>query len=365
MIGTYWRYAIRRTIQALLVFGFLVFVFSAIVNVKMEVVDRADVVLQTMQSAALIRNQTPGGMTDEEYKALYDATLERNLTASGLNGPLLVRIYHRAVDVLTLNLGEGMTTIQGLSNQKSHKVVDVILETVPPTAMLFGGAFIAQVIVALFLGLRNARRPGSFGDRATAVIGLAGLSVPSMVAAMFALAIFVFAVRIFPSDPWVYRYPQAWSEVGPWVWEFVSHYTLPFLTLVAIGFGGWAFAFRNILIGTLQEDFVSAARARGLPERRILFGHVARASAPPLVTAVAYGFVGTLWGSFLVEPIFQWPGIGYLYLYAIRHSGLTHLFLGISVLISAFYLAATLILDLIYGLLDPRIKVGASALGGR
>jgi peptide/nickel transport system permease protein len=360
MESNFWKYAVRRVLQGGLVFFLLMFVFATIAHVQLDVVERSTIQRDAIQAAGRVRNSTPG-MTNEEYDALYHSIFETMLTQRGMNGPLIERVWRYAMSSLTFNFGETIiTTIQGYGNEKSNQVVDVIFERVPPTVMLFGGAFVVQIIVAIFLGLRNARRPGTLVDRTTAVVGIAGLSSPTMVVAMFAVLLFVFAIRIFPSDPWVLRYPHAWSEVGPWIWEFVTHYTLPFLTLVAIGFGSWAFAFRNIMIGTMQEDFVTAARARGIPERKVLFGHVARTSAPPLVTAVAYGFAGTLWGGMLVEAIFQWPGIGSLYLLSIKHAmGLT-LFLGITVFITAVYITATVVLDLLYGFLDPRIKVGSS-----
>lgn len=356
------RYGVRRTIQAAFIFCLMTLMLSAVANVRYEVIDRTELQWQVKRSMGPILAQLPD-LTAEERDRLVEEQLAAALEAAGMGDPLWVRILRRTAQILRFDFGESVShqrTIRGFGGQKSSEVGAIIWESLLPTGLLFGGAFAAQIALALLLGLRNARRPGSIVDRGTTVIGLATQSVPTMVFAMLMVSAFVVGLRVFPSDPWVYRFPEGISEVGPWLWDFVTHYTLPFLTLVAIGLGGWAYAFRNLVIGTLQEDFIVTARARGLPERRVLMGHGVRATAPPIVTCVTYGFVYSLWGSFFVEPAFQWPGVGGLYLASIRYNDFT-LFFGISVTMTAMYLAATLALDLVYGLLDPRIKVAKSA----
>ena len=135
--------------------------------------------------------------------------------------------------------------------------------------------------------------------------------------------------------------------------------TLPLLTIVTVSFGGWAWIIRNIMIGTLQEDYILVARAKGVPERKVIYGHALRASAPPIVTMVIFALLGSMSGAIITEVVFNWPGMGRLYWTAITQNAV-NLVVGLTYIFTLLYLLSMILADLMYAWLDPRVKVGAS-----
>jgi peptide/nickel transport system permease protein len=112
-------------------------------------------------------------------------------------------------------------------------------------------------------------------------------------------------------------------------------------------------------VQTLHEDFISAARARGLPERKVLYGHGLRTAAPPIATMLTVGMTSVLWGSFLVEPIFQWRGLGMLFMRAILANEI-NLLMALLVVCTLATQLGLVTLDLVYSWLDPRIRTAGS-----
>lgn len=148
-----------------------------------------------------------------------------------------------------------------------------------------------------------------------------------------------------PTDPITYFFDVLW------------HMGLPLLTAVFVSFGAWTYITRNIVVGTLQEDFVMAARAKGLPERKVIYGHVLRSASPPIVTMSILSLLGSLGGAIITESVFTWPGMGRLYWIALE-TGDVRVLLGLTFITTFLYLVATVAIDFIYGFLDPRVKVG-------
>jgi peptide/nickel transport system permease protein len=132
---------------------------------------------------------------------------------------------------------------------------------------------------------------------------------------------------------------------------------LPLATVVFVSFGAWTYITRNIVVGTLQEDFVMAARAKGLPERKILYGHVLRTASPPIVTMSILSLLSSLGGAIITESVFTWPGMGRLYWIALQQGDLRVL-LGLTFVTTFIFVVAMVLVDLVYGFLDPRVKVG-------
>jgi peptide/nickel transport system permease protein len=133
--------------------------------------------------------------------------------------------------------------------------------------------------------------------------------------------------------------------------------TLPLVTLVLIGFGSWAYLVRNFLIGILQEDFIMAKRAAGIPERKIIYTHALKNAAPPIVTVLALSLSGSLGGAVITEAVFDWPGMGRLYFEAISVLDLP-VIIGATYVLTAFFLASIFLADILYGYFDPRVRTG-------
>jgi peptide/nickel transport system permease protein len=178
--------------------------------------------------------------------------------------------------------------------------------------------------------------------------------MPSWWVGMLLLMLFVYVIPIFPSGGMT-SIPPRYGFAG--FLDLLYHMALPLITLVAIGFWGVALLTRNIVLGVLQDDYIMAARARGLPERRVLFGHTLRTAAPPIITIALLSLLGSVFGSIILEGIFSWPGMGNLYWIAVQQNDVP-VILGLLSVTTGLYMAGLVVLDLIYGFLDPRIKVG-------
>ena len=138
------------------------------------------------------------------------------------------------------------------------------------------------------------------------------------------------------------------------------HISLPLITLTILSIWGTGYLVRNIVLSNLQEDYVMAARARGVPERRVLFGHTLRTAMPAIMTMAILGLFSSIAGNIIVEGIFGWPGIGNLYFVAVQMNDVPVL-MGTLAIETLVNMVGFVILDVIYGFLDPRIKVGGKA----
>jgi len=183
--------------------------------------------------------------------------------------------------------------------------------------------------------------------------------MPSWWLGMLMIMVFSYIFKIFPSGGLTSTPPP---PAGTWAFfiDSLYHLILPVITLVVIGFWGRAFLTRNIVLSTLQEDYIMSARARGVPERKVLYGHALRSAAPPIVTMGLLALIVSFSGNILFEGIFSWPGMGNLYWVAVQQNDIPVLMGNLS-LTTGLYISGLAILDLIYGFLDPRIKVGGKA----
>ena len=178
--------------------------------------------------------------------------------------------------------------------------------------------------------------------------GLRGISIPGLpIPAWWLPVLLVGGVVI----------PVAWalSGVGYLAWDIVKHMVLPIVTLTSISFAGTMLLTRNSMLETLREDFVMAARAKGLPEKVVRDKHAARNALLPVVTSLVYSLAFAIDGSVIIESIFSWPGLGLTLLQAVRGQDLP-LVMAAFVFIGIFALTAHLVADILYAYLDPRIR---------
>ncbi|MGA2763835.1 MAG: ABC transporter permease [Spirochaetia bacterium] len=345
----YLRYAIRRILNAVAIFGIEMFIFSVLFTATAERTLRAQIEESLQPEVARLRNVSAQQV--QEFVAQRRAYLYR---VSHLDQPVFVRILWRTVDTVTLQFGNSITI---KSSQGERSVWRIILETVPRTALLFTTSIILEVAFGVWLGLRQAQRAGRLLDRSSSVITMVVYGLPTWWVAMILIMLLAYKLPIFPSGglhslpP-----PQGFAAVLDLAW----HMILPVITLILVNFWGVALLSRNIVLGILQEDYITAARARGLPERVVLYGHAMRTAAPPITTIALLSLLSSVFGNIIFEGIFSWPGMGNLYWVSVEQ-GDTAVTLGLLAVTTGLYIAGLAALDLIYGLLDPRIKTGASA----
>jgi peptide/nickel transport system permease protein len=228
---------------------------------------------------------------------------------------------------------------------RSHRPVsEIIAEHAWPTAQLALAAVALQLALGLPLGLIAALRRRRWPDHAATVVGLLGQSAPEF---------FIGTLLLYAC-----AYRLGWFPIGGYghgVLGRLSHLALPAATLATVGVAYYARVVRAELLETLSEDYVRTARAKGLPERRVVLGHALRPALGPVVTLIGLELGALLGGAVVTEAIFAWPGLGREVLQAILDVDLP-VILGI-VLVSALAIAlANLLADLALVWLDPRLR---------
>lgn len=277
----------------------------------------------------------------EYYKELYE-----------VKKPLMIKVLKRTWRAFIMDFGNA-TTIRANDGTKSVK--SILLEAMPLTLSLFVGSSIIITLIAVWMGIKKAQKPGKRFDRSTSMITMALFGMPSWWIGMLFIMYFGYSLKWFPTGG-RQSVPPPEGAVATAL-DFLHHLSLPMIVLVVIGFWGTALIIRNIVLGTMQEDFIMAARARGIGENSVMFKHTMRTAAPPITTMALLGILGSFGGSLIFESIFSWPGMGNLYIIATQQNDVPVL-MGNVALTTALYMAGLVILDLVYGFLDPRIKVG-------
>ena len=254
----------------------------------------------------------------------------------GTDEPLLVQYKEYLVD-----LGHGDL---GRSFHGEQSVRDAVLDALPNTAMLAGLAILIASILGLALGILAALFANRLVDRLILLYVAVAQSTPNFWLAVVLVLVFSIELQWLP----------AIDKAGP------KSFVLPVTTLVVMLTPVLIRTVRQSFLETLGEDHVRAARARGLPERRVLLVHGLKVASLPLVTLIGLqaGFV--LAGAYVVEFIFNWPGIGKLTLDAINSRNFPMIQGGVLAAAVSFVLV-NFVVDLVYGALDPRIRHGRAA----
>lgn len=345
----YRKYVLKRAVYGILMYIVMIFIYSALFNSVADKTMRSQIDEQVVQEA---RNWK--GLNDAQRVTKLEMRRQEKYNQYHLNDPLLSRIFFRAVR--TIGFDYGNSTVMKASNG-DREVLGIVLEALPRTILLFSSEVILVTILGVALGLYAARKPSGALDRTTSMITMITNGLPAWWLGMIAILFFAYTVPIFPSGG-IHSNPAPTGFMG--FLDLLAHLALPLLTMTFLGVWGTAYLSRNIFLSNLQEDYVMAARARGIPERKVLFGHTLRTSMPAIMTMAILGLFGSIAGNIIVEGIFNWPGIGNLYFVAVQQNDVPVLMatLAIETLMN---MAGFIILDIIYGFLDPRIKVGGKA----
>lgn len=343
------KYTTYRVVNAIIILFLVLLITAFIMNQYMEDTIKADIEMMIQQQ--VFKNPEYGHLSIEEKEKIAQEKREFYYAKYGLNQPYIIRVFYRAYDALTFNFGRAITL---RSSTGSAKVMDIIIEALPRTILLFTTGTIITIIIGIILGMKSAVKVGSLFDRTISTFALFTYSLPMWWTGMLFILFFSYQLGIFPSGGMVSTPPP---EGFAYYIDVLWHMSLPLITYVFVNFGGWAYMTRSIVTNIMTEDFVITAKAKGVPERKILYGHVFRTASPPIVTSMVLSIIWSLGGAIITEAVFSWPGLGRLYWMAIS-SGDMPVVLGLVYVTTFLYVFAVLILDFIYGLLDPRVKVG-------
>ena len=274
----------------------------------------------------------PGGPFDRERKPA-SPEIERNLRAKyHLDEPVWKQYGRYLGDLVHADFGVSL-------KYRNHSVADIIAQGLPVSMLLGGLAFCVALAVGLPLGFFTAASRGRWPDYTGSLLAVMAVCIPSFV---FAPAlILVFAMKL------------KWLPVA--LWETPWHMILPPIALGAFFAGQVARILREGMLGAAQSEFVIAARAKGLGETKLLFKHVFRIALFPVVSYTGPMLADLLTGSFVVENIFQIPGIGVFLVNSSLNRDYT-VVVGLSLLYAMLLIGLNLVVDFAYLVLDPRLK---------
>jgi peptide/nickel transport system permease protein len=276
-----------------------------------------------------------------------DATAEAIVAVRaelGLDKPLPVRYLNYLGDVAQGDFGRSSRTRQ--------PVLEAIRERLPVTVQIGLFALVASILLAVPLGVFSAFRANGVVDRTITTASFGLLAIPSFMTALLLLYVFAVYLRIFPATGWT----RITDDLG----KNLKSVVLPATSLGIGQLAVYTRLLRSDMIATLQEDFVSMARAKGLPTWRILFRHALRPSSFSLLTIVGLQVGNLIGGAVIVEQFFALPGVGRLLFDAIAQRDLV-LVQGVVLFLALSTVMANFAVDLLYSVLDPRIRRGASA----
>jgi peptide/nickel transport system permease protein len=269
----------------------------------------------------------------------------------GLDKPLHERYIIYIRNMLTWNFG--------YSYETRNDVRDDIMMALPNTLFLMGIAEIGSMIVGILLGVIAAYKRGGAIDTFLVTTSLATYSVPVfwigwIMLSFFALHLGWFEVGGYEPIAWTINRPTGILSILAGRLYMV---TLPAITLFIFLFGGWILLSRATVLETITEDYVTTARAKGVPERTVLFKHVLKNAALPLITSAALTFGFLISGAIITETVFSYGGMGLMVWKAIATSDVPTM-QAFFYVIALLVIVANFVADLLYGVIDPRIKYG-------
>jgi peptide/nickel transport system permease protein len=284
---------------------------------------------------------------------LMSEMIAREEDRLGLNQPFLLRSFRYLGNALTLNLGRS----QRMSSDSGSRTVRlIILERLPPTLLLFGTADIMLFFIALFIALALSRKYGSFWDKAIVTLAPTS-SAPGWFYGIFLILIFAAILRILPFGGMVDAPPP--EDAFGYALSLLKHMILPViaitLSLIFLNSYNW----RTFFLIYSSEDYVEMAKAKGLTSREIERRYIMRPTLPTIITSFALLLIGIWVGAPIFETVFQWPGLGRALFQAV---GLfdTPVIVGETEILAYMLAITVFLLDFIYALVDPRVKVGGS-----
>ncbi len=265
--------------------------------------------------------------------------IERLRVSLGLDQPYLVRFGQWITGVLHGDLGTSIFS--------RRPVMDLIVQRLEPTVALTLASLLIAVMIAIPLGVIAAWRSGGIVDRVAMSFAVLGFSIPVFVLSYLLIALFSVKLHWLPVQGYV---PIAYGFV-----PFAKHLILPAFSLGIINAALIARITRTTMLEVLNQDYIRAARAKGLSVKRVLIRHALKNAAVPIVTVIGISFALLISGVVVTETVFNIPGLGRLTVDAILRRDYP-VIQGVILVFSATYVVVNLLIDLSYGFFDPRIK---------
>ena len=252
-------------------------------------------------------------------------------------------------------LGKVARGDMGFSLSRGTSVTRALADAIPNTLLLVGVALTLSVALGTIVGVAQATKRGGWFDRVSSPVFLVFYSLPDFWGALMMLLVFGYWLHILPQgymgDPTMHDYWPFWRRVG----DTTLHLILPALTMMLITIAAIARYQRTAMLEVLPADFIRTARAKGVPEREIIWRHALRNALAPMITTLGLLFPVLLGGALFVERVFSWPGVGALTASAIESRDYD--LVTASVIIgSVMVVIGNLVADLLHAAIDPRVR---------
>jgi len=261
----------------------------------------------------------------------------------GLDDPVLVRYMRWLVAMLHGDWG--------FSFVSRVDVDQLILQRLPTTLFVIGSSQVLALMVALPVGIYAALRPYSIFDQAANTFAFVGFSLPTFFTGIVFILVFSVYLGWLPSV-----YQSDVSGTGwEWLWEHIRNAAMPVAVLGLFQGASWTRFVRSAMLDVVRLDYVTTARAKGLPERTVVMKHIVRNALIPVVTLVALQMPAVFGGAIITEQIFRIPGIGSLLISSILAND-TPVIMAVTFVFACLVILFNLLADLVYGWLDPRIS---------
>jgi ABC-type dipeptide/oligopeptide/nickel transport system permease component len=285
----------------------------------------------------LMMHAVPGGPFDGNDMPV-SAEVKAKLNASlGLDKPLYVQYLKYMWGVLHFDFGVPFQS-------PGETVLELLARAWPRSLILGGLGVLIGVPLGILLGMAAALRRNTWIDYLASTVATLGLTIPVFVTSMVLILIFAVVLGWLPAI--------GWGKPNSWILPIIAYATVPLAT--------YARYTRSAVLDVLNKPFVTVLRAKGLSERKIIFQHVLRNAALPMVTVFLPMFIGTATGSIFVEAMFRVPGLGAYFVSSIKLRDYS-LEMALILMITMMFCVSYLLSDIVYALLNPRIRVG----GGR
>lgn len=258
---------------------------------------------------------------------------ERMMSYYGLDRPLIEQYFTFMKNLLHGDFGYSLKYV-------GQSVNGIIAEKFPVSAQLGIQAYLLSFPIGVLFGIIAARHRGRAIDYSLVGFSVLGVSVPAFILASLLQYVFAIKLKLLPVA----------------LWSSFRHTILPTIALSIGSIAGKTRLMRTLMLEVLTEEYVKTAKAKGLPTWRIIWSHQVRNAIIPMIPSLGMEIVSILMGSFVVEQIFAVPGIGAFFVTSVQSLDYT-MTLGLTVFFGVFVVAANFIIDLIYGLVDPRIRI--------
>lgn len=352
------RYSLLRLVSMMVTVTIGVYLTILIANMGgyVDIIMRNEIRDNTTQS--ILANPNYRSLSPEAKADLIQSKIATEINRRGLNQPFAVRSVRYLKNALTLNLGRA---INMKSDQGSKEVRLILLERLPATLLLTGSSELILFFGSVFIALSLSRKYGSFWDKVTIALSPTSAAPPWFYGIFFIL-IFAAILRILPFGGLVDSpSPDNSLDYGLSV---LKHLILPASSVIVSAIFISIYNWRTFFLIYSSEDYVEMAKAKGLTSRDIERRYILRPTLPTIITNFALLLI-TLWTGFIItETVFLWPGLGITLFRAIGFYD-TPVIVG-STIIYAYLLAITVfLLDFVYALVDPRVKVGSGGGGSQ